>query len=253
LYTRLFRLLKPQEISLEEVDGHKMYLDLRDPTCRRMAMFDFEPTTSRTIKEILKPGMTFFDIGAHVGYFTLQGARCVGRRGKVYAFEPEDKNFELLEKNAKANGYTNVIASKAAVSNKNGYATMFLSKDSALHSLKFGSGDKVEVRTSTLDSFCKKNKIKKIDLIKLDVEGGEMDALEGMKNAAKDKRLKMIIEYIPENFSSVGSSKTKFLRRLSSLGFSEFYLLDKKEIRKIDPDEILRLADGIYNILAEKS
>ncbi|MCX6815889.1 MAG: FkbM family methyltransferase [Candidatus Aenigmarchaeota archaeon] len=251
LYDKTFRFLHPFEISLENVGDHKMFLNLKDTTCQMMSMFDFEPETSKAIKENLKSGMTFFDIGAHVGYFTLLGAKYVGKKGKIYAFEPDTKNYDILKKNIKISGYNNVSLNQVAVSNKNGFSDMFLSRDSAFHSLKFNEGrGKNIVKTIKIDDFCKKNRIKKIDLVKLDIEGSEIDALEGMRNTIKkNKKMKLIVEYIPNNFRRIDSTPQKFVETLVSLGFNEFYLLYNKDKKLINPSDLIDVKNDIYNIV----
>ncbi|MBI3231788.1 MAG: FkbM family methyltransferase [Candidatus Doudnabacteria bacterium] len=256
-YTKVFRDLRQNGISLEKVGKHSMYLDLNDVTCMRMAMFDFEPTTSQTLKKILKPGMTFLDIGAHVGYFALEASELVGGSGRIYAFEPEEKNFMLLRRNADINQYKNIVPNNLAASNKNRNLKIFLSEDSGRHTTKknliFRYKTVKTIKAITIDYFCSKNKIRNVDAIKLDVEGGEPEALDGMKNTIrKNKNLKMIVEYSPENFSANGDTPGKFMGRLASLGFRKFFLLDKNEIKETDANKILELKKGVYNILAEK-
>lgn len=255
LYDNVLSFLRPFDVSLENVAGHKMILDLRDGTCKMMSQFDFEPATGAALKEQLKPGMTFIDIGAHVGYFTLLGAKCVGCEGKVYAFEPVVRNFDMLKTNVELNGYTNVSLVRMAASDKNGSRTMRLSVDSAFHSLKLDAGKNSEiVKTITIDHFCRRHKIGKVDVVKLDVEGGELDALKGMKNTIRrNKELTLIVEYIPGNLIAIGSSPRKFANVLRRLGFNEFILLHEREMKPISLREIIGLKDDIYNILAKKN
>src|ERR1700730_16140389 len=79
-----------------EVFGYKIKLDLADYIQRSIYLRTFEPRESALIRHYLKPGMTFVDVGANVGYYTLLAASLVGRRGRVLAFEPSPYVFERL-------------------------------------------------------------------------------------------------------------------------------------------------------------
>jgi len=253
VYTRVFMLLRKGGTSLENVSGHKIYLDLNDATCRRMAMFDFEPTTSEALRKFLRPGMVFFDVGAHIGYFTLQGARLVGKTGRVYSFEPEDKNYSFLEKNTKINGYGNIVTTKTAVSNVSGRATMYIGQDTGLHSLKIKSKRKSQVKTVSIDDFCRKENISRIDLVKIDVEGGELDVIEGMRTAAKNnKKIGMIVELNPAVLSESCATAEGLVKMMESVGFRKFFLLGKSDIRPVTAEELSGMESELCNVLAEK-
>jgi tRNA G37 N-methylase Trm5 len=96
-----------------DVDGHFFYLDPHD-SLGLSVMGSFEPAETELMRQRVRPGATVLDIGANIGYFTLLMARCVGPSGHVYAFEPEPKNFELLQHNVRRNNYANVTCGQAA-------------------------------------------------------------------------------------------------------------------------------------------
>ena len=79
------------------------------------------------LKAHVGPGQTAIDLGANIGYFTLLLAQLVGQDGQVVAFEPDPENFQLLERNVRANGYTNVAVRREAVADYSGRAPLFLS------------------------------------------------------------------------------------------------------------------------------
>ena len=79
-----------------------------------------EPETARVLKKLLKPGMTFWDVGAHIGEYSLLAARCVGAGGHVDAFEPQPAMFAFLQRNVIANGLGNVTSHCLAVSDQEG-------------------------------------------------------------------------------------------------------------------------------------
>src|ERR1035441_6724268 len=94
------------------IDGHKIFLSGRNAPSwgfvDSVLHDQYEPETKALLGSLIRPGMTVFDIGAHVGHYTLLAARIVGPTGRVYAFEPEPENFALLKRNVELNGYKNV-------------------------------------------------------------------------------------------------------------------------------------------------
>jgi FkbM family methyltransferase len=91
----------------------------------------FEPFETEWLENLVRPGDTVFDIGAHIGFYTLLLARLVGPAGKVLAFEPDPANFALLQQNVVLNRYANVALYNLALSSQAGSAALFLSGDNA--------------------------------------------------------------------------------------------------------------------------
>ena len=100
--------------TVREIEGSKMYLNPRVKGPMRVAFRSYirsrgkEKLTTQLFKEVVKGGYTVLDIGANIGYFTLLAARLVGKKGKVYAFEPEPRNYSMLLRNVTLNEYENV-------------------------------------------------------------------------------------------------------------------------------------------------
>lgn len=134
--------------------------------------------------KISRGGELVLDIGANIGYYTLLMSKMVGESGKVYAFEPEPKNFEILQKNIKLNNANNVVIEKLALSDKVGRSFIALSEDSGQHRI---SDSGLEIQTTTIDEYFGN---KKIDFIKMDAEGSEGKILRGMS-----QRPDMITEF----------------------------------------------------------
>lgn len=162
-------------------------------------------------------------------------ANLVGEKGKVYAFEPDEKNYSLLLKNIKLNNYKNVIPLKMAISDKNGYVDFFLRENTAVHSLlnnfkKYPSKKVIKVQTTTIDEFFKNNSLKSnIKLIKMDIEGAEMLALLGMSSILKiNKKLSIISEFNPDFIRKSGYSPEEFISKLKYYDFQIKIIGDKK-------------------------
>lgn len=129
----------------------------------------------------LKSGMTFFDIGANIGYFTLTASPRVGN-GAVHAFEPTPVLAERIRLNTKLNGFHNITVCEAAVSHFDGEMQLHICQDdSEGNSLVLFESDwpSISVNTIQLDSYIEKHPIESIDLIKIDCEGAELFVLQG--------------------------------------------------------------------------
>ena len=112
------------------------------------------------------------DIGTHIGYYSLLAAKLMENSGKVYAFEPEPYNYNILTKNIEINGYRNIIPIKKAVSNNCGKTMLFIdSVHFSGHSICVTTGkeNSIEVETTTLDDFfITWVRDTKVDLIKIE-------------------------------------------------------------------------------------
>lgn len=123
------------------------------------------------------PGSVVFDIGAHVGFYTLLASKLVGNSGRVIAFEPLPRNLGYLQRHLALNKVKNVKVIKAAVSDKDGVAWFREGPSSQMGTLA-STGD-YEVQIVSLDTLHARNEIPAPDFLKMDVEGGELDALQG--------------------------------------------------------------------------
>lgn len=180
----------------------------------------FEPEVTAALKRLIEPGMTVLDIGANVGYFSACMSRLVGPTGVVHAFEPEPRNFELLQKNLAANKLGNVTCHPIALGDKAGTAHLHLSEFSAgMHRLydSFCCGDDlVEVPVRRLESLFRPGEV---SVIKIDVEGFEPFVLEGAATLIQHGDLTIISEYCPPAMLEAGASPVKYVEQLREWGF----------------------------------
>ncbi|HTC19371.1 MAG TPA: FkbM family methyltransferase [bacterium] len=243
-YHFLFGLLKPGSVM---VQGHRIWLDDKD-TLELATHEVYEPVETGLFKSKIQAGDTVLDIGANIGYYTLMAARRVGPQGKVYAFEPDPANFRLLEKNVKANGYGNVILVNKAVADKNGKIRLYLNPsnrgDHRVYDSKDGRSS-IEIEKIALDRFFKPLD-KKIHFIKMDIQGAEALALEGMKGLVRaNKGLKLITEFSPASLEMAGSRPQSYLKSLQTLGFRFFEISEKKKsVQPVKPAQVLKRSWG---------
>ena len=215
------------------VHGHRMVLASGEgyPPLN-MVMGRYEEETTRLLQSLVKPGMVFVDVGAHLGYYTLLAARGVGPTGKIYSFEPDPDNHALLLRNVELNAYDNVVAARKAVSDRVGTGTLYLTAlDSGRHSMYhhgLPERGRVAVETTTMDFYLGSEGWPRVDLVKIDVEGAEVSVLEGMAQLLeKSDDLKLIIEFNPSLLQNAGVLPLEFLEKPASLGF-KVYLIDEE-------------------------
>ncbi len=146
---------------------------------------------------MVKKSNVVVDVGANIGWYTLLAAKKIGVTGKVVALEPENSNFELLKKSIENNKFTNITPFKLSVSNRNGTQRLWLAKNNiGGHSTVTHNSDNagvVDVETVTLDTFLLGLDVKFVDFLKVDVEGGEPEVIEGALEYIQSKRVKNIL------------------------------------------------------------
>ena len=147
----------------------------------------YELKKQKQIVKYLKPGMVVYDIGAHVGFYTLLFSRAVGPEGRVYAFEPFPDNFLFLKKHICLNNLENVLIEQYAVSDSNGEVIFYSDHasnytGSIIHINQSDNLRRIIVKTIILDKYVYHENNSPPDLIKMDIEGAEYHALSGMEN-----------------------------------------------------------------------
>lgn len=172
-----------QTVEVRLSTGVRMRVDLGDRVQRLMAYRMYERRELDLVRALLRPGDTFVDCGAHVGYYTLHAARAVGTQGQVHAFEPAPANVARLRENVALNGARNLIVHEAAVSAASGRTVFQLvdeQGETGWGSLMLAPGEKTrahEVDVVALDDVL--DQMQRVALMKLDVQGSELDALRG--------------------------------------------------------------------------
>ena len=135
-------------------------------------------------ERIVSEASVVFDIGAHVGFYSLLASVLVGSSGKVYAFEPAPRNLKYLREHLHLNRIKNVEVVELAVSNCNGLVSFDYGPDSSAGFIA-GNGE-LKVESVTLDKMILEECIPFPDFIKIDVEGAEMQVLEGAESLLDD-------------------------------------------------------------------
>jgi FkbM family methyltransferase len=203
-----------------ETDWGPLFIDARDEVIRPALEQHriWEPGETDLILAWLRPGMTFVDIGAHVGYYTLMAARRVAPGGLVFAFEPSPRNYELLLANVWRNQLTNVACFPWAVSDRNDFLDLFVNDRNTGDNRTFGEGPRIRVRAIALDALPQIRA--PIDVVKIDVQGAEEAVMAGMRGLlARSPTARVTLEYWPFGLRALGRDERGALDYYRSLGF----------------------------------
>jgi FkbM family methyltransferase len=216
-----------------------------------------EPDTAQFFMDFIKPGMVIFDIGAHIGEYTLLSAQATGETGQVHAFEPQESMFKVLEANVNGNNLTNVTVNCAAVSDRIGEIEFEVFDEPSVSSLrKQGVSSKdakvIKVPTTSIDKYWEKNN-HLVSLIKVDVEGAEKFVFEGatsLLDLAADQAPIWIFEYAPRAYQAFGYNKNDLLQLLEKYHYKVYQSCAHGRLQTFDS---YTPASGIVNLVATKN
>lgn len=155
--------------------------------------------------QYLRDGMMAFDVGANIGQMTLLFSKIVGANGQVHSFEACKNTFDILKSNCETAGCTNAMLNHLALAEKDGIAKLYVYdrehagwntvaqrplENYGVHVKSVGTE---EVQTTTVDAYCELKRIESIDLLKIDVEGAEMQVLLGAKKMLGAQKIRCCV------------------------------------------------------------
>jgi FkbM family methyltransferase len=187
-----------------------------------------EPGTGEVLRRLVRPGMVVADVGANIGLLTLVMAWATGPSGQVIAFEPEAVPRANLEKMRHLNGLSWVEVRDQAVGARAGQLTFHVSDiigHSSLYALPENEGSReIQVEVVRLDAVAPQGRM---DVVKIDVEGAELDVLAGMSGLiAKNSDLAIVAEFGPEHLKRVGQTPAQWFKAFADAGFKA-YIIDE--------------------------
>lgn len=231
--TRMFGPKYKHKIKLK--DGFSMYGSMEDILSREILFTGsfrkrlWEPSTSLILERFSQQSGEILMAGAHMGYLVLLSA--LHTKGRVHAFEPIPGLFQKSEDNLKLNPElrARITLTQAALGEDKGEITMY-SEDIRSSVIPYGGGhitnqNKVIVPITTIDDYCKKAGVEKLDLILLDIEGFEWFALNGAKEVLKSLPT-LILEISPKILSKTAITPEMMFSRLANLGYSISFIDD---------------------------
>jgi FkbM family methyltransferase len=189
---------------------------------------EWQPEVWDSVVAALPKGAVFLDVGAHIGTFTLKGARQVGSAGMVVAFEPNPDTATLLRDNIVANHLENVNVQEIACTDKDQQLTLYAAPinntgASSLSKSNAAYGDAprpFEVRGRPIDDVVRELKLDRVDAIKIDVEGAELQVLQGAVETLKRFHPKIVLEIVPVQLASFHTTPLEVASFIKSAGYT---------------------------------
>jgi FkbM family methyltransferase len=187
---------------------------------------EYEAAMTRTVKRYLRSGGTFVDVGANEGYFGVIAAKTVGPTGRVVLVEPQARLRPVLAENFRLNGIANFTVEEAAISDTAGTETLHLAPDlnTGASGLSRNTRYRVptqQVRTTTLTEVFTRHGIDRADLVKIDIEGYEHEAVFGSVDLFRDRRIRALaLEVHPAFLSRRGHDPGAIQQFLAGCGYT---------------------------------
>ena len=208
-----------------ELDGYSMFASASDTGIGRSILQYgiWERHVSSKLKRILRPSMTFVDIGANIGYFTAMAAHAVGPSGRVVAVEPMEKNVQLIYATCMQNNFSHVDVLQCGASDRHAFVPLDTGAGTSNGSLRYVEDENVLpkfiAQTFALDDLL--SNIESVDVIKMDIEGFEPHAWKGFEKTITRCKPAILTEFHPKCLAENGKyDPIRYLETLFSYGGS---------------------------------
>lgn len=235
------------EVLVSDFDGnYRMLLRLSEHMQRRIFWMGYcNLDIAALLTSILKPGMVVLDVGANIGEITLLSARRVTSTGQVIAFEPVASIADRLAEHVRINDLSHVTVIRQALARKGGDNVPIYADCGQEHSDEniglaslYGNregGEPIEyVSVTTVDDIASCLSLSRVDLIKIDVEGGEMSCLLGAENVLRRYAPMLIIEVQAFTAQQAGWSSEELFQYLHGFGYEFFKIGPRGRLKALD-------------------
>ena len=226
-------------------DGFRLRLKVDDWIQHKMYFVGgYEESELQLLRNFVNEGNVFIDAGANIGLYSLHASKWVGSGGRVISFEPLSANFSSLTDHISMNKLSNVRPEKLALGNKNDLVTIAydpteknLGMASTNHSDK---GVKEKIKMITLDSYLHDHAadLKRVDFIKIDIEGHEYAALTGMHSTLTTFRPALLIEILEDTTNP--ANEQNILEYLKKMGYRKFFINDSGNLSETEQNPLRR-------------
>lgn len=207
---------------------------------------DFEHNTLVSVRRLVRPGSIVLDIGANIGYYTLEFSKLVGPNGHVYAFEPVSRFFSILKKNTGMLNVQNISLFNFGLSNEDCTCDIFIDQSSAtMHPFIRSDAEKFEndqINLRSVEHALKENDITTIDFIKIDVDGHEPIILNELDKFISSKTI-ILLEVAHANYLKCNTTAWDFYDFLKSKGYN---IWDEKQLSPITTQEDFLILCGNF-------
>ena len=217
----------------------------------------FENSLSLFLIRALKEGDTFYDVGAHIGYFSIFCSFLVGKTGKVIAVEPEDSNFSYLEHHIELNKNRNTIPIQGVISDVDGQLDLNINQaNDGGHTLldiskltgnlqSEESTNTVKTHSYTLDTLINLNALPSPNVIKIDTEGAELLVINGGKKTIRPEK----VPFVVCECNTTGSNTMLLRKAMIARGYQTFTFEGKDRFPKLIPHNLKIGSKWVFNIL----
>ena len=229
------RLIKPLGITISQPqivkldNGLLFELHINDWIQEQLFYLGYyERAEENFLKLYLPYEGTFIDIGANIGVHSLTAAQLVGERGKVISFEPFSINYDRLIRNISLNNCNNIQTEKKALSSKTGVLEIsYDSNSSNLGSVSIFSESNAgteSIKSIKLDDYLSKQNLTGIEIIKIDIEGAEYEALKGMTETLSTFSPLILIEIDENILNRTQHNNEAVINLLKQFGYTQYYI-----------------------------
>ena len=207
------------------------------------------------LRQYIQQGDVVLDIGANIGFYANILSQLVGSTGKVHCFEPDPMNFAHLKNNTLH--FNNITINNKAVGSKTEMLKIYTSKNLNVDHRTYKPDvydREIEIQAVSIDDYLANNK--RVDFVKMDIQGYEMQAIKGMERMLMhNKEIKLLSEFWPYGLKKAGSSLRQYYAFLKDLGF-DVLLLEESRCRNITLEKVKQMEDlgeeHYFNIFAER-
>ncbi|HUV88134.1 MAG TPA: FkbM family methyltransferase [Anaerolineae bacterium] len=237
----------PTGVVEANLGSYRVAFDFGDLIQRQVYFGLYDQAETELLRRILGSGDIFLDLGANVGYYSLIASQIVGPEGRVHAFEPIGQNARVLTRTIAENGISNITVNEVAVGAEAGSLDLFV-PDGDIGNSGWASIVPSERRPRTItvemvaiDDYLAAQSVDRVRLVKMDIEGGELNALRGMERLLRQADAPdLLCEVNPFLLEKLGLGAGSLGQLLDKRGYL-LYEVGSSGLKAIDPhDEIVR-------------
>ncbi len=215
----------PQQVKFTTRTGITYKLDLREYVQRNLFLHgDYERNTMRHVRRLIRSGDTVVDIGGNIGFYALEMAR-LNAPGRLISFEPNPAALDRFKDNRQLNpAITNIELREHGLADAPGGFTLSFNRGNLGSASAFGNApERIEVKVATLDAVLAANGIDRVDVMKIDIEGGEFAALRGAERIIDNSpRMTLVIEIIDDHCKRAGYTGKELFDFIVAKGFTGY-------------------------------